>query len=222
MKKLFLFVALCLISATTSVFGQAHTQSISFDDGVGPGNAGTYNSTDSFSVDLYLTFNGYNACCLSLWFETTANAAPFMSLTGFTYGTTFPDPTQPFSGPIGFTALQFTGLYTTPNPSDLGGTWDGPPFTATPPGTYFIGHLTVSLAGLAPGIYVLQTDATPNGSSAVNHQSAVGSYFPLNVFADEYIPSSEYTITVVPEPETLALLSLGAIGLVAASRMRKA
>jgi hypothetical protein len=109
--------------------------------------------------------------------------------------------------------------YTTPNPSDFGAIWDGPPFNATPPGTYFVGHLTVSLGGLAPGVYVLRTDATNMQISG--HASSVGSYSPPNTFADEFIPNSEYTITVVPEPGSLALLSLGAIGLIAASRMRK-
>jgi hypothetical protein len=72
--------------------GQKRTQHISFDDNLGPGNAGTYNATDSFGVDLYLTFNGYNSFGLSLWFETTANAASNIFLTGFTYGTTFDKP----------------------------------------------------------------------------------------------------------------------------------
>jgi hypothetical protein len=95
MKRLSLLVAVCAMTAATSVFGQEHTQSISFDDGVGSGNAGTYNSTDSFSVDLYLTFNGYNATGLSIWMQTTANAAPFISLTGFYLRDNFsrPDPT---------------------------------------------------------------------------------------------------------------------------------
>src|SRR6185312_1472802 len=102
-------------------------------------------------------------------------AAPFISLTGFTYGTTFPDPTQPFTGPIGFTALQFTGLYTTPNNSNLGATSNLPyDQTMVPPGTYFVGHLTVGLAGLAPGVYVLQTDATNSGPNGFRRSSVVG------------------------------------------------
>jgi hypothetical protein len=206
MKKLLLFLLISL-AAVPFARGQTHTQSISFDDGNGPGNAGTYFSTDHFSV------NGYNSPGLSFWLETTANAAPFISLTGFTYGTTFPEPIQPFAGPLGFTYLQSTGLYTTPNPSDLGATLNLQKLPPASPGTYFIGHLTVSLDGLAPGVYVLQTDATRG--SPLNHQSVVTSYSPGDppVFNDEPIPASPYTITIIPEPGTISLigLSLGSL-----------
>jgi hypothetical protein len=124
---------------------------------------------------------------------------------------------------MGFTLNEGGGYYGTSQPSDLGAT-QNPPYdqTAVPPGTYFVGHLTVSLAGLAPGVYFVQTD--PSGVLLNrNRRSVVSSYFPgtPNPFRDEYIPSSAYAITVVPEPGTLALLSLGAIGLVAALRMKK-
>jgi hypothetical protein len=217
MKKPLLFL-LILLAAMPFARGQTHTQSISFDDGNGPGNAGTYLPTDHFSVDLYLTFNGYNCIGLSTWLETTANAAPFISLTGFTYGTTFVDPTQPFAGPIGFTELESTGLYTTPVPSDLGAT-QNPPFdkTAVPPGTYLIGHLTIGLAGLAPGVYFLQTTATtPRSSVATSYFS--GDIQPIR---DEYIPSSAYTITVVPEPGTVSLIALGLSGVALALHRKK-
>jgi hypothetical protein len=223
MKKPLLFLLISL-AAMPFARGQTHTQSISFDDGNGLGNAGTYFSTDHFSVDVYLTFNGYNSAGLSLWLETTANAAPFISLTGFTYGTTFPEAIQPFAGPLGFTYLQSTGLYTTPNPSDLGATLDLQAQPPAPPGTYFVGHLTVSLDGLAPGIYVLQTDATHG--SPLSHRSVVTSYSPGDppVFNDEPIPVSPYTITVIPEPGTVSLvgLSLGSLALALHRKKRTA
>jgi hypothetical protein len=181
--------------------GQPHAQSISFDDTIGTGNAGTYNPTDHFSVDLYLTFNGYNSAGLSLWLETTADAAPHIVLTDFTYGTTFSDPIQPGSLPVGFTLLQGTGLYTTPNPSDLGALTKDP-FQLVGPGTYFIGHLSIDLSGLAPGIYTLQTDATSP------HRSEVISVNGPEI-ADENLPVSTYTITIVPEPKTWSLIGLG-------------
>ena len=204
MKKISILCAISLFALTQVVSAQTHTQFITFDDNVGTGNAGTYNSTDSFAVDLYLTFSGYNAGGLSLWLETTADAAPYIFLTAFTYGTTFSDPIQPGALPVGFTLLQSTGLYTTPNPSDLGAITEKPG-QVVGPGTYFVGHLSVSLSGLAPGIYALQTDATGP------HTSEVTSYDGTNV-ADENLPVSAYTITIVPEPSTFALLALGAVG----------
>ena len=60
-SKPVVLVAICVMSVANFASGQTHTQHISFDDTVGPGDAGTYNSTDHFSVDLYLTFAGYSA-----------------------------------------------------------------------------------------------------------------------------------------------------------------
>ncbi len=120
MKKAILLSAVCLMSAATSVFGQTHTQSISFDDGIGPGNAGTYNSTDSFGVDLYLTYNGYAAYGYDLHLVTTADAAPHLSLTDYMYGPTFPDPLENLTFPLSFTRLLSNGLYGTSPPGNLG------------------------------------------------------------------------------------------------------
>jgi hypothetical protein len=231
MKKISILVAVCTIALTQIVSaqlhtesssenlrlgrphptpidgptGQAHTQFISFDDMIGPGNAGTYNPTDHFAIDVYLTFNGYNAAGLSLWLETDAVAAPHIVLTSFTYGTTFSDPIQPGALPVGFTLLQPTGLYTTPNPSDLGALTKEP-FQVVGPGTYFIGHLSIDLSGLAPGIYSLQTDATGPHSSEVTNGDPV---------SDEFLPVTTYTITVVPEPSAFALLVVSTLGVVA-------
>ncbi len=208
MKKISILSAICVLSLASFAFGQTHTQNISFDDTIGPGNAGTYISTDHFSMDLYLTFAGYNSIGFDVWLETAANAAANVLLTGFTYGTAFVDPTQPSASyPMGFTLLQSNGLYTTPNPSDLGATQD-PPYskTALPPGTYFIGTLSIDLNGLAPGIYTLQTDA------AGFHASQVTS-FDGTTFDSNYMPTATYTITVVPEPTAFSLLIVTALGL---------
>ena len=40
MKKISVLSAICLMAVTTIALGQKHTQHITFDDGVGPGDAG--------------------------------------------------------------------------------------------------------------------------------------------------------------------------------------
>ena len=192
------------MSATNFAFGQTHTQNISFDDGVGPGNAGTYNSTDTFSFDIFLTYAGYNSGGFSFWFDTNADAAPHIFITGFTWGATFPAH-QNVSFPLGFTDLESDGRYTTPNPSDFG---SGTPSGFIGPGTYFVGHISLSLSGLAPGIYTLQTTTMSPRTSEVTS-------FDGTTFGDENIPASTYTINIVPEPSTFALLVVSTLGVVA-------
>jgi hypothetical protein len=207
MKKLSILIAICVLSLTSTTFGQKFTQHVSFDDQVGTANAGTYNSTDHFSVDLYLTYSGYTASGLSLWFQTTANAAPNIFISQFTWDTTFTDRGNAnlASYPMGFTLLESNGMYTNPNPSDFGAIVKDVHNGLVPAGTYLIGNLSVSLSGLAAGVYVLQTDATsPHGSEV--------SRFTGDTFVDEFLPVSTYTITIIPEPSTFALLIVMAIG----------
>jgi hypothetical protein len=192
--------AILILTGSDFVCGQ--TQSLSFNDNVGVPNAGTYNPNDTFSFDMFLTFAGFDALGYSLWFDTTANAAPFIFLTGCTIGTTFPNPTQAPPYPLGFTLSEGGGLFTTPNPSDLGASLPGGA-PGVVPGTYFIGHVSFSLSGLAPGTYVVQSAAVGGHSSVVGDTS----------FGDHLLPNTTYTITVVPEPSTFMLLAVAAISL---------
>ena len=224
MKKISVLSAICVIVLAHIVSAQTqYTQSLTFNDNDGVGDAGTYNSTDSFSFEIFLTYAGYTSSGLSLWFDTTANAAPHISLTSFTYGTTFSDPITPFiSYPLGFPLPEQDGsYYTTPNPSDFGALVHDFQIPFQEPGTYFVGTLSVSLSGLAPGIYVLRSDDI---HAFVGHASEVARYDPKNppYFFDEDIPAATYTITIVPEPSTLALLVVSVIGAGIASRRRMA
>ena len=67
-----LFLAIMSIVTTTSYAGLT-SQSITFDDlglGGGTANSGTYNSTDTFSFDVRLTYSGYNSSGLTFWLQT--------------------------------------------------------------------------------------------------------------------------------------------------------
>ena len=80
-------------------------------------------------------------------------------------------------------------------------------FTNVPgPGTYFVGHITLTIgANVAPGSYLLRSTTTSP------HESEVSS-FDGTTFADNNLPAASYMITIVPEPTTLALIGLTAVG----------
>jgi len=199
------------MSLTTTLFGQTHTQSLSFDDGVGPGNAGTYGPSDHFSFDVYLTYNGYNSGGLTFFLEaaTLNNFAASISIVDETYGSVFSDPENVFPFPAPFDSNLEPGYLWARR--DLGATIPGPPLIWQPPGTYFVAHISFALDGAPPGVYTIRsTTALPHPSIVTDED-----------FNDNLLPAEDYTITIIPEPGTLALLSLGAIGLVAASRTRK-
>ncbi|MFZ3377272.1 MAG: PEP-CTERM sorting domain-containing protein, partial [Chthoniobacterales bacterium] len=87
------------------------------------------------------------------------------------------------------------------NSNDLGGTTQ--PLTLVQPGTYQISHITFSITGAAPGVYTFFSTTTTPRPSAVADQN----------FMDEDIPRASFSITVVPEPTTVALLALAGAGL---------
>lgn len=214
MKKTLLVVivtALFAIGATAGTLPNSlirphgNSQSLTFDDlglGGGTSTSGTYQMTDTFSFDVLLTFNGYSSTGLSFWLETATGFAGSLSITGVTYGTTFPDPTQNVPNPAPFnTAVGASAGFMTEQ-RDLGSTANG---TVANPGTYFVAHVTFSIVGANPGTYILRSTTT------LPHESESTS-FDGTTFADNAIPAASYLVTIVPEPTTLALIGLTAVG----------
>ena len=183
------------------------SQSLTFDDlGLGGGTAtsGTYGINDTFSFDVSLTFSGYNCPGLSFWLETVTAFAGSLSITGVTYGTTFPDATQNFPNPAFFNATTGASPGQMTETRDLGSTLD-PQGPSAGPGTYFVAHITFTLNNATPGSYILQSTVTSP------HTSEATSFDGTN-FADNSLPSEQYLITIIPEPTTLALIGLTAVG----------
>ena len=219
MKKTLLVVVVTALFAVGASAGtlpsslirpHGHTQSLSFDDlglGGGGASAGTYNGRRpvTFSFDVNLTFAGYNGAGLSYWLEVNAALAPFITVTATTYGTAFPDPTQPNPTTVAFNASAGASVGFLTETRDFGATindFNNPPA----PGTYFCNHITFSIAANAPlGSYILQ-------STVVNPHTSESTSFDGTNFADENLPASQYMLTIVPEPTTLALIGLTAVG----------
>jgi hypothetical protein len=74
------------------------------------------------------------------------------------------------------------------------------------PNTYFVAHITFTIAANAqPGTYILRsTTALPHTSESTS--------FDGTTFADEELPAETYFVTIIPEPTTLALIGLTAVG----------
>jgi hypothetical protein len=91
----------------------------------------------------------------------------------------------------GFSATQY----------DLGASNN--PLTLVPPGTYDIERIHFSITNAAPGVYTFFTTTTNPRPSIVIDQD----------FNDNNLPQASFTITVVPEPSTFALLAVAGAGL---------
>ena len=145
----------------------------------------------TITLTTNLTFSGYNSVGLSYWLEVPTAIAPFLTISGVTYSTTFPDPTQttpnpaPFNGDAGFGARPGYELEL----RDLGSTIND--FGNVPgPGTYQINTIQITIAaGAPPGTYTL--------FSTINSPriSAVTSFDGTNFEDNDIVPSGSFTFS---------------------------
>ncbi|MEP7015126.1 MAG: hypothetical protein ABI925_06780 [Verrucomicrobiota bacterium] len=229
MKKALLFTIICAVTVSLS-FGQSinpdpllqqtphvHTQSMSLT------SPSAWIPGTQVTLNVFLTFGGYDAYGLSYWLEVPTAIAPFLSITAVQYFT-FNDPSNTFGLPIVFTDSSGArpGYLTThagpPTPGGgtgvLGATTQ--PLTLVPPGTYLITALTFSLAnGLPLGSYTMySTSILPRASEVTDPD-----------FNDNDIPPAPFVFAVIPEPSTFALLIIAlvpvALGRIRATRVRR-
>lgn len=198
MKRCVLAAAAALACSFAIVStASAQTAVLSYDDGNGTPNAGTYFPGQSFTFSIELAFSPggsvTNLIGTSYWFEQAIPIAPFyFSITNRDFtGSPFTDPQT-----IGITYPQSLNPS---NPNDLGAliSGNGSPVGA---GTYFIANLTVTIdPAAAPGTYFIE-DTTRGGKTSVISDSN-GDTAPIS--------EAVYTITIIPEPSSLVLLAAG-------------
>ena len=211
MKRVLLVTLLGLTVVTTSLFAQtSQILSISGPSGWAPGTTVTLSVQDTFSG--YPTSYG-----LSYWLMVSNAIAPSLTITSVTYFT-FPYGNNIGTFPFSFnsTSGADAGFMTTTTANgqsgDLGATGDTsmqPP----PPGVpLHVTDITFAVAANAPiGTYTLRTTtASPRVSIQVDE-----------LFGDHAIPQASFVFSVVPEPSTLALLAMVAVGTGAVAYRRR-
>jgi hypothetical protein len=196
MKKTLLITTIICGMMAAGVGTAFSSQSISFTP------SGTiFNQNDTFTVDTSLTYAGYGAYGLSYWLEVAGGTQSFFHITAETF-LTFNDPNQtgwPNEFDFPMTNGIDAGMFATNN--DLGATTQ--PLAVVPAGTYQVSHISFSITGAAPGVYTFFSTSTNPRPSIVADEN----------FNDEPLARASFTITVVPEPTTFALLALAGAGL---------
>jgi hypothetical protein len=186
--------ALCLVFATVSM-ADAQTAVFGFDDHNGSPSSGSYMPGDSFTFSITLAFvpggNVANLEGLSYWFQQSNPGGPFIfSITNRDLSASL------FNDPQTLHVIYPQNL-SPQNASDLGAITDGP---AQGTGAYFIADVTIQISGgAAPGIYQIENTTTGGKTSAITDDA--GHTAP--------IPQAIYTVTIVPEPGSIALLASG-------------
>ena len=191
MKKTLLITIICGMMTAGSAFSQ-HTQSLNFVP-----SGSVFMPGDTFTIDTFLTFSGYSAYGLSYWLQLPSAQASFFSITAEDF-LVFNDPNQT-GWPNNFDFDMGNGSFSTHN--DLGATTE--PLALVPPNTYQVSHISFSITGATPGVYTFYSTTIFPRPSVVANQD----------FADDDLPRASFSITVVPEPSTFALLALAGTGL---------
>jgi hypothetical protein len=200
MKKTLLITVVCGMMAVGTAFSQ-HSQSLQFVP-----SGSIFNQNDTFTLETFLTYSGYSANGFSLWLKTVAGTQSFFHITAEEHFAPF---NAGYTGPNEF---DYCGTSYCITHYDLGGSPNPP--TLVPPGTYDVERMHFSITNAAPGVYTFYSTTEIPRPSIVSDQD----------FNDNALPQASFTITIVPEPTTFALLALvgTGVGLLSAYRRWRA
>ena len=162
----------------------------------------------SLTFDIFLngTTNTGSFSGLSYWFETSAANQNYFTITNRDLtGSPFNDPNTE-----GLTYPQ--AIVPGGNANDLGGTVSG---AAAPSGSIFVATITLQINANTPeGTYsVFTTDFNSNGGPKTSRAFD-------SSFTGYNLAETAFTVNVVPEPSTWALLTFSGLGLLAVARRR--
>jgi hypothetical protein len=192
-KALLITTIICGTMVAGTAFSQ-HTQSLQFIP-----SGSIFNQNDTSALETLLTFSGYQARAVSFWLETVVGAQGFFHITAEQHFV--------FNGDTGPSEFVCGNSYCITD-RDLGGGSQ----TLIPPGTLDIAHISFSITNAAPGVYTFYSTTDNPHASIVTDQD----------FNDNAIPQASFSITVVPEPTTLALRAVAGAGLGSLAYRRRA
>ena len=218
MKKTILAVG-CLLLMASATFAANEMLSLLNNNNGGlttnSNNITLSSGTTSFNLTVTDSWTGYSSSGLSYWLQVPSSVASKFSITGVTYGSTFSSANASGPATVLFndsTASNGAASNFTLEDRDLGSTVGvGNPPVAAPASPFTTTTMTINLSGLAPGTYTLESTFNSSRISEQTEQAGPNSFVDHS-FENGVASPATFTITVVPEPATLSLFGLGALG----------
>jgi hypothetical protein len=193
-----------------------------FDDGdLLPGNSLPIAPGSTFQVSVYLNSTGEETTGLNYFLSAPgAGSSHFQITARDTTGTLYSDLTNPDNSTTTGVLRPSHALLNPQNDDDLGGGLQTAQIN-NPPGTgkFLAAKYTIQvLPGTGPGTYSILTASDAGKGWVGSNNDPSGIPFSDHPFTNQ--GGTSYTVTVTPEPGTLALLAMGVVGFGARRRRR--